>query len=271
MSEPATPQAGSLKHLKVTIGGRQLDCQRIGAPRAGGATLVFLHEGLGSIGLWKNFPSQLASACGLDALVYSRQGSGHSAPLEAPRKPDYMHIEALQVLPSLLQHLDIRRPLLVGHSDGGSIALIYGGQFAAAPVGIIAIAPHLFVESMGVASIAAAKVAYETTDLRARLARHHSNVDNTFYGWNDIWLNPDFLAWNIEDYVARIRCPVLAVQGCDDEYGTMRQIDRIAELAPQAELLKLPECRHSPHREQPDALIAACERFVRECVMPAAR
>jgi pimeloyl-ACP methyl ester carboxylesterase len=234
----------------------------LGLPEPGHPVLVLLHEGLGSVGLWRDFPHRLAAATGLPVLVYSRQGNGRSSPLGQARTPAYMHDEAREVLPAVLQAFGIQRPLLVGHSDGGSIALIHAGSFPGIACGVVAIAPHLFVEDLTVESIRAAKVAYETTDLRARLARHHADADNTFYGWNDIWLHADFRAWNIEDCVARVACPVLAIQGVDDEYGSMRQIDRLAELLPGTRLEKLPACGHAPHRDQPARLLGACREFI---------
>ena len=243
-------------------GGADLDCLLIGTPSPGQPTLVLLHEGLGSISLWRDFPQQLAAATGAQTLVYSRQGNGHSSPLRGARTPRYMHEEASDVLPAVMQAFGIEHPLLIGHSDGGSIALIHAGLYPGVARAVIAIAPHLFVEDITVTSIRAAKAAYETTDLRARLLRHHPNVDNTFHGWNDIWLHADFRAWNIEEYAARIACPVLAIQGVGDEYGTMRQIDRLAELVPGTRLEKLPACGHSPHRDQPERLLEVCRAFI---------
>jgi pimeloyl-ACP methyl ester carboxylesterase len=186
-------------------------------------------------------------------MVYSRHGYGQSAPLTAPRAVSYMHDEALIVLPELLEELGIERPILFGHSDGGSIALIHAGSH---PVqGVIALAPHVFVEDLSVKSIAAAKVAFETTNLRARLARYHADVDGAFRGWNDIWLNPQFRAWNIEDRLPGITCPVLVIQGEDDEYGTVEQMQRIAMHAPDVELNHLAHCGHSPHRDQPERVM----------------
>jgi benzoate-CoA ligase len=245
---------------RMTIAGRSIEYRLIAMPSAD-RTLVFLHEGLGSISLWKDFPQRLARASGCNALVYSRHGNGFSDPLAGPRLPDYMHREALDVLPELLDRLAIRKPILFGHSDGASIAVIHA---AAHPVtGVILLAPHVFVEDLAVKSIRAAKIAYETADLRPRLARHHGDVERTFRGWNDIWLHDDFRAWNIEECLPALRCPVLAIQGADDEYGTFEQIDRIAAKADGVEVCKLPDCRHSPHRDQPDAVIGAAVRFIR--------
>jgi pimeloyl-ACP methyl ester carboxylesterase len=244
----------------MTIGpGRiEYECIAIGSPEA--PTFVMLHEGLGSLAMWKDFPGQLARATRSSVVVYSRHGYGRSAPIHAPRDVRYMHDEALAVLPQFLDALAIDNPILFGHSDGGSIALIHAGGSGRAVAGIVALAPHVMVEDLSVASIAAAKVAYATTNLRARLARYHDDVDSAFQGWNDIWLHPSFRAWNIEEYLARIPCGILAIQGEDDEYGSMEQIQRIARMAPDVQLLKLATCRHSPHRDRPEAVLEAVMR-----------
>jgi len=249
----------------VSIADTQIEFQRIavGRPRRS-SPIVMLHEGLGCIALWKDFPQQLAQATARDVLLYSRQGYGHSSALVAARTPRYMHHEALQVLPELLDRLGIENPILFGHSDGGSIALIHAGGSQRPVAGVVALAPHVLVEDISISSIAAAKVAYETTDLRARLERHHDDVDGMFWGWNNIWLNAAFRAWNIEDYVKRIRCGILAIQGEQDEYGTMDQIERIARLAPTVRTLLLPNCRHSPHRDQSGAVLNSVVRWIEE-------
>jgi pimeloyl-ACP methyl ester carboxylesterase len=212
--------------------------------------------------MWRDFPSRVAHATGCNAVVYSRYGYGNSDPLVAPREVRYMHDEALDALPELLDRLAIERPILVGHSDGGSIALIHAGSRLRPLAAVITLAAHVLVEEISVASIAAAKTAYETTDLRAKLARYHADVDSAFWGWNRIWLDPDFRAWNIEEYLSRITCPVLAIQGEDDEYGTMEQMRRIGAQTPDVELLELEDCRHSPHRDQPGAVLEVITRFV---------
>ncbi len=259
---PAPLRPGDGVPQRVTIAGHSLEYRYISAGSAASPTIVFLHEGLGSISLWKDFPQRLAEACACNALVYSRYGNGFSAVLTEPRRPDYMHREALDALPELLQRLSIHRPILFGHSDGASIAVIHEGLGPRTAAGMILCAPHLFVEDITIRNIRAAKIAYESTDLRSRLARHHADADRTFRGWNDIWLSDDFRAWNIEDCLPLVRCPVLAIQGAEDEYGTFEQIDRIAMRAGSVEIRKLADCRHSPHRDQPDAVIGAAVEFI---------
>jgi len=230
--------------------------------RAPRPTLVFLHEGLGSVAMWRDFPGRVAHAANCDAVVYSRYGYGQSDPLAEDRTPRYMHSEALVALPELLDTLAIDRPILVGHSDGGSIALIFAGAGERPASGVVTLAAHVMVEDISVASIAAAKTAYATTDLRARLAHYHADADSAFLGWNRIWLAPEFRAWNIEEYLPRIACPVLAIQGEDDEYGTKEQMRRIGAQVRDVELLALQDCRHSAHRDQPQAVIDAITHFV---------
>ena len=244
------------------VAGHRLEVERIETAAPTRPTLVLLHEGLGSVAMWRDFPGRLAHACGCNALVYSRYGYGNSDPLAAPREVRYMHDEALVALPELLDQLGIERPILVGHSDGGSIALIHAGARKRPVAAVVTLAAHVLVEDISVSSIAAAKMAYETTDLRAKLARHHADVDSAFWGWNRIWLDPAFRAWNIEEYLPGIDCPVLAIQGEDDEYGTMEQMRRIGAQVKDVELLELEDCRHSPHRDQPDAVLEAVTRFV---------
>jgi pimeloyl-ACP methyl ester carboxylesterase len=261
MSERTSkPAAGTT--FRLSVQGHSLEVQRIAGRSPGAAELVFLHEGLGSVSLWKDFPERVGEATGCPVTVYSRYGSGNSDVLTEPRSVTYMHDEALQVLPDLLALLHIENPILIGHSDGGSIALIYAGAHDHVR-GLVLLAPHVFVEDLSVASIAGAKVKFETTDLREKLGRHHRDAARTFWGWNDIWLHPDFRGWNIEEYLLRITCPTLAIQGLDDEYGTMAQVQAIARQARgPVEVLTLAECRHSPHRDQPDAVIGQSASFV---------
>jgi pimeloyl-ACP methyl ester carboxylesterase len=246
----------------VTVCSRSLEHERVAVTRADRPSLVFLHEGLGSVAMWRDFPRRVAHATNCNALVYSRYGYGNSDPLREPRPVSYMHDEALAALPALLDEFAVDRPILVGHSDGGSIALIHAGEARRRVGGLVLMSPHVFVEDISIASIAAAKVAYETSDLRAKLARYHADVDSAFWGWNRIWLDPDFRRWNIEDCLPRVSCPVIAMQGEDDEYGTMEQLARIGRQVADAELLTLKDCRHSPHRDQPEAVIEAITGFV---------
>ncbi len=226
------------------------------------STIVLLHEGLGSVALWKDLPLQLRERTGCAILAYSRYGYGDSDPLAEKRPLDYMQHEGAVVLPELLSAMNIVKPILFGHSDGASIALIYAGFAPEAVHGAIVLAPHLFVEDISVASIAQAKIAYETTDLRSRLARYHADPDSAFRGWNDAWLDPGFRNWNIEAHVARIRCPILAIQGHDDEYGTPAQVEALAAHVPATRTLLLEHCGHSPHRDQREQTLAATTDFV---------
>ena len=231
-------------------------------------TIVFLHEGLGSVSMWKDFPDRLCAAGGFRGLVFSRPGYGTSTPRPHDRRwrPDFMHRQARDVLPALFDALALdttRHPSwLFGHSDGGSIALLHASMFPDRVAGVIALAPHLFVEQLSVDSIATTRDVYETTDLREKLARHHADVDSAFWGWNDIWLDPAFRDWNIGASLSAVTAPVLAIQGIDDEYGTMAQIDGIRAALPKTRLVKLTQCGHSPHRDRPEAVIDETVRFV---------
>jgi pimeloyl-ACP methyl ester carboxylesterase len=232
--------------------------------------MVFLHEGLGSVSLWREFPAQLCEALQCRGLVYSRPGYGQStvrAEGEALLS-DFMHRQAHEVLPALLQALGVDtehdKPWLLGHSDGGSIALLYAAQFPDQLAGAIVLAPHILVEDLSVASIAEARTAYEQTALRQRLARHHADVDSVFWGWNAIWLHPEFRSWNITAELRTISCPLLALQGVNDAYGTLQQIRGIAQAAPQCKLVELADCGHSPHRDQPERLIQAVRDFFQQ-------
>jgi pimeloyl-ACP methyl ester carboxylesterase len=253
-----------MQSARLNCEGRQIEYRFVqtGTGTARGRDLVMLHEGLGSVSMWREFPERLALATGCRTLVYSRYGHGRSSPLDEPRRVGYMHEEAHVWLPAILQRLEIHRPVLFGHSDGASIALIQAATPESEVAGVIALAPHVKVEDLTVRSIDAAKTSYLETDLRARLRRHHEDVDSTFWGWNRIWLDPAFRDWNIEELLPSIRCPILAVQGEGDEYGTLEQILSISRAAPLAKPLVLPDCRHSPHRDQPQAVLAAAMEFV---------
>ena len=251
----------TVPHLAVD--GHSLDYVVLGGEPGDGA-LVFLHEGLGSVGLWRRFPEELCRRTGRAGVVYSRYGYGWSDVATERRRTDYMHHEALVVLPAVLSALDVKRPVLVGHSDGASIALIASGAGAVDAERLVLLAPHVFVEDVSIAGIQAARVAYETTDLPARLARHHHDADATFRGWNDIWLAPEFRGWNIEGCLGGVTCPVLCVQGVDDQYGTVAQLDAIAAgVAGPCERLVLAACGHSPHLDRPEATLEAVSRACR--------
>ena len=253
------PASSPSQFIKVC--SRRLEYRRIAG--AGGPALVFLHEGLGSIGQWRDFPARIAAATGLPALVYARYGHGQSDVLQQPHGIDFMHHEALESLPELLRQLGIERPILIGHSDGASIALIYAG--AGHPLqGLVAMSPHVFVEDISIQGIVTAKRAFESTDLPQKLARHHRDPVKTFYGWNDVWLAPAFRSWNIESFLPAIKCPLLAIQGHDDEYGSMAQVEAIARQAGgPVEVLKLEQCGHSPHQDQPQIVAAAIVEFLK--------
>jgi pimeloyl-ACP methyl ester carboxylesterase len=245
--------------------GQRLEYAWHGPPPDAGPVLVFLHEGLGCVAMWKDFPSRLAAATGLGALVYSRRGYGASDPIPGPRPISYMHDEAQVVLPAVLDAARVRDAILVGHSDGGSIALIHAGAVGGRRVrALILEAAHVLVEDVSVQSIAAAAGAYRSTRLRDSLARYHgANVDGAFWGWNDVWLDPAFRDWNIEAHLPGVACPCLAIQGADDEYGTAEQVRRIADgVAGPVEALMLADCGHAPHRDQPEETLAAMARFV---------
>ena len=240
----------------------------IAAERQDAALLVFLHEGLGSVSMWRGFPDRLCAAAGCRGLVYSRPGYGRSTarPPGEHWAPDFMHRQARELLPALLATLGIdgraHPPWLFGHSDGGSIALLHAAAFPARVAGAIVLAPHIFVEAVALESIRAARAAYRQGELRSRLVRHHADPDSAFFGWNDIWLDPAFARWSIVDELASLSCPLLAVQGLDDEYGTLEQIRGIARRVPQTQLLELPRCGHSPQRDQPERLIGASVAFM---------
>jgi pimeloyl-ACP methyl ester carboxylesterase len=227
--------------------------------------LVFLHEGLGSAGMWRDFPNRVATATGCAALVYSRRGYGTSSPVAGARSVRFMHDEALDVLPAVLAHFGLDDVILFGHSDGASIALIYTGARRGPVRALVLEAPHVFVEPICVESIAKIHHAYETTNLGERLARYHgANTDSMFRTWTDVWLRPAFLEWNIEEYLRPIEAPVLVIQGEDDEYGTAKQLEAVvSQVSGPAESLLLPRCGHSPHRDQPEAVLDAASAFIR--------
>jgi pimeloyl-ACP methyl ester carboxylesterase len=249
-------------HL-IKINSTEIECQWLNPELLSQPLVVFLHEGLGSVAMWRDFPKRLCDALHVRGLVFSRQGYGQST----PRKPyeywpaDFMHRQAIDFLPAFFDALGIdtikNPPILFGHSDGATIALIYAATFPRRVSTVLALAPHVMVEEVTISSIEQAKVAYENGHLKSKLARYHNNVDSAFYGWCDVWLSSAFQSFDIRALLPQITCPVLAVQGEDDAYGTMTQIDEIARLAPQTRLLKLEACGHSPHVDQPDRLLTA--------------
>ena len=244
--------------------GDRLEYRFLAAARAGAPPLVLLHEGLGSVALWREFPERLAALTGSAVLVYSRRGYGRSAPLAAPRRVDYMHREALAVLPEVLTRLAMTDPVLIGHSDGASIALIHAGAKPEAVRGLVLMAPHVFVEEHTLAGAAAARTAWHEGDLKTRLARYHDDASGVFGEWNAIWLAPEFRSWNIEPSLPGIACPLLLIQGEDDAYGTLAQLAAIRRGvgSRRVEELVLPGCGHAPYRERPQRVLAAIAGFV---------
>jgi pimeloyl-ACP methyl ester carboxylesterase len=248
----------------VTINGSKLECRFWGGSPASKPAIILLHEGLGSVELWRSFPLRLSEQTGHSVFAYSRAGYGRSDPVPLPRPLDYMTREAVDVLPQVLNVIGFKRGILLGHSDGASIAAIYAGSVTDFRVrGLCLMSPHFFTEAEGLAAIAEAKVQYECGDLRERMAKYHAAPDNAFRGWNGAWLDPGFKSWNIEDSIAHIRVPVLAIQGRGDQYGTLAQIDALVNgsYAP-VDAVILEDCKHSPHIEQQDRTIAAVSEFL---------
>ena len=252
----------------VVAAGKRLEAVAYGPPPGEAPTIAMLHEGLGSVSLWRDFPQKLAAATGFGVFAYSRAGYGASDSVDLPRPLDYMTEEARLSLPEVLDTIGFRRGVLLGHSDGASIAAIYAGDRRDDRIaGLVLIAPHLFAEAPGLASIAKAKRDYLTGGLRPRLMRHHAHVDAAFLGWSDSWLDARFRTWNIEEFVVRWRAPTLLIQGADDQYGTLEQIRVIeARASAPVETLILDKCRHSPHLEKPEPTLGAVARFCAEAV-----
>lgn len=256
--------------VDVPFGGRTVSIEHawIAPSRTAAPLVVFLHEGLGSVAMWKDYPQKLCDAGGYRGLVFSRAGYGRSTPRPHDERwpPDFMEAQAREFLPRFFAALGIAadgtKPWLLGHSDGASIALIHAAAFPETVAGVIAVAPHIVVEDLSIRSIEAAKQAHLTTDLRSRLARYHDDPDSAFWGWNDAWLAPEFRGWSIDAILADLRCPILAVQGEDDEYGTLAQVEGIRQRAPQTRVVVLSNCGHSPHRDQPAALTQAVMDFI---------
>lgn len=265
----APPPAGSSQWLALDCTGQtqRIEFRWVGSADPAAPLWVFLHEGLGSVAMWSAFAERLCQRLGARGLVYSRPGYGHSSPRPPDQDwgPDYMHQQAQRLLPALLAAMAIdprRQPVwLLGHSDGASIALLYAAQSGASLRGVVAMAPHVFVEPVALQRIAAARQHYQAGGLRARLAAYHADPDSAFWGWNRAWLNPAFADWRIDAGLEAISCPLLLVQGEDDEYGSLAQLDAIAARVPQAQRLVLADCRHSPHRDQEAALTEALLAF----------
>jgi pimeloyl-ACP methyl ester carboxylesterase len=254
----------------VEVAGHRLETCRFGTSTAP-LRVVLLHEGLGSVALWRDFPARLAEQLDEPVLAYSRAGYGESSLPDEPRQASFMHHEAQVVLPALLRVFEIEQPILIGHSDGASIALIHAATPPAMqgttltgirPAGVAVLAPHLFVEPVTVREIARVRDSFEASGLGPRLARYHRDPAATFHSWAQAWLSDTFRQWNIEAEVAAIACPLLAIQGQDDQYGTALQIERLVQLCPHAKALMLAACRHSPHAEQPAVVLAALTGFI---------
>ncbi|MDC0720698.1 alpha/beta fold hydrolase [Nannocystis bainbridge] len=253
----------------LTAAGQRLEYRWVGPGPAEAPTLVLLHEGLGCVSLWRDFPERLVAATGCGALVYSRAGYGRSQTIALPRPLDYMQREGEAVVGAVLDAAGVRSAILVGHSDGGSIALVHAATAGRERVaGLVLMAPHVFCEEVSVRSIAAAKREYEAGELRARLQRHHGeNVEAAFRGWCEAWLDPAFRRWNLEGYLPQVTAPTLVIQGEDDAYGTIAQVQAIAGgVAGPVETLLLAGCGHSPYRERPEETLAATARFVGQLV-----
>ncbi len=253
----------------VTVAQARLEVAWLDRPHRNAPVIVFLHEGLGSRSLWRDYPWRLAAATGCGALVYSRRGYGSSTPHPGPLGTDYLHREATGTLPALLERYGIARPILYGHSDGASIALIHAGDSGAGVTALVLEAPHVFVEDISLDGVRAARAAFRTGELRDRLARHHTDPELTFRAWCDAWLDPAFAAWNIVACLGRITAPALLVQGEQDAYGTLRQLDAIARgLRGPSRRLVIPDCGHAPHREAPDLVLGTAGRFLDAVTRP---
>jgi pimeloyl-ACP methyl ester carboxylesterase len=246
----------------LTVAERRIEYRLLPGRSAAATDLVMLHEGLGSVSTWGDLPDRVCKVTGCRTLAYSRLGYGRSSALTDPRGADYMHEEARTWLPAVLNALQVRRPVLFGHSDGASIALIHASDPTHQVRGVIALAPHVMVEGITISGIERARAQFLDSDLRARLAPYHADVDGAFWGWNRAWLDPAFREWNIEPMLRSITAPVLVIQGTDDEYGTVAQVDRIRRALPNSEYLEIPQCGHSPQRTHRSLVVNATARFV---------
>lgn len=262
-ARPSAPAHQSI-HF-VDVAGHRLEYVDIPAHQVHRPELIFLHEGLGSVSMWRDFPARVAAATGCRTIVYSRFGHGRSSPFPGPHTVRFMHNEGLNILPEFRDKLAIARPVLIGHSTGGPMAMIHAGAGKWEVAGLVVMAPLCFVEEFNLESIRNAKEIFGTTDMKQKLDRYHDDAEAVFWSWNDIWLNPEFKTWSIEAYLPGIRCPVLAILGEDDEYSTRRQTELIANQAvnsPDIDLLYLADCRHSPHRDQPEVVLKAIVEFI---------
>ncbi len=250
------------------VDGVTLEAACFGPPATNAPTIVLLHEGLGSVALWRDFPQKLSERTGLGVFAYSRQGYGGSGPISLPRPIHYMNDEASISLPLILDQIGADEVILLGHSDGASIAAIYAGEFSDARVkAVILMAPHFFAEEISVASIADAKISYLSGGLREKLAKYHQDVDGAFLGWNDTWLHPDFMKWNIEPQLSHVTVPVLAIQGREDQYGTLKQMEALEQhVMSDLSIQILENCGHSPHLEQTEKVIQLMGEFVSKSV-----
>ncbi|OGR09775.1 MAG: hydrolase [Desulfobacula sp. GWF2_41_7] len=254
------------KFLK--IGSEQIEIQWHRQEENGYPTLIFLHEGLGCTEMWKDFPSLLSQKTGCPSLVFSRLGYGASDPSPIPWKINFMHKEGLYFLPALMKEAKIRDHILIGHSDGGSISIIYAGSpYAKGLKALITMAAHVFCEEITLKSIYQANINYEYCDLRKKLEKYHGkNTENAFRGWNDVWLNPQFIHWNIEKYLPKIKIPMLAIQGNQDQYGSLKQLESVKQRAGNATIHIIEDCRHSPHIEQSEKVLAIITKFINETI-----
>lgn len=257
-----TDNGVSVRHARTVIAGKTLETKWVGSAPERARTIVLLHEALGSLALWKDFPERLAERTDSNVLVYSRYGHGHSEALSDKRTIDYVHFEGEVVLPELLKAFNISNPVLLGHSDGASIAITFAGKYRDGASGLILIAPHVFVEDVTVQGVLEAGAAYQTTDLRQKLSRYHRDPDHVFHAWHKMWIDPKFREWSIEPSLSFIRCPTLLIQGEHDPYGTMAQLEAIRSYVPEAEILMLANCGHSPQREQREITLQRIAEFI---------